>query len=255
MSKKGDVVKAIAKKAAPKSSYGTDPNDPWSARAGINENITSRRAAVLGRYLKSRGWNPEYISKDQKDAHAKTGDFMKWKKDHGIYEDHVEEELAPIKPKQVRSHTTDSPTQQRKHEWEKASSAGTVTTVSPPATRGLRKEDTMDPKAAVAAPGVQEKNERLGKIVKSSAKKLKEGLYDWEKESKEKQSLKKPTMSNTGTNKTPTDAESSNGDARMVMKGGTTMTGQKRDTVEIDPMLKNRGKFPDYVDTTKQKKQ
>jgi hypothetical protein len=23
--------------------------------------------------------------------------------------------------------------------------------------------------------------------------------------------------------------------------------------VEIDPMLKNRGKFPDYVDTTKQK--
>ena len=255
MSKKGDVVKAIAKKDAPKSSYGTDPNDPWSARAGINENITSRRSDVLGRYLKSRGWNPKYISKDQKDSHAKTGDFLKWKKDHGIYEDHVEEELAPISPKQVRSHTADSPTHKRKHQLTKAGHIGTVTGVPSPHVAGLRKEDTMDPKAAVAAPGVVEKNERLGKIVKSSAKKLKEGLYDWEKESKEKQSLKKPTMSNTGTNKTPTDAESFNGDARMVMKGGTTMTGQKRDTVEIDPMLKNRGKFPDYVDTTKQKSQ
>ena len=116
---------------------------------------------------------------------------------------------------------------------------GTVTSVPSPHTAGLRKEDT----------------ERLGKIVKSSAKKLKEGLYDWEKESKEKQGFKKPTISKTGTDNTPSDSKDSNGDSRLVMKGGTTMTGQKRDTVEIDPMLKNRGKFPDYVDTTKQKKQ
>jgi hypothetical protein len=206
MSKKGDLVKAIAKKAAPKSSYGTDPNDPWSARAGINENITSRRAAALGKYLKAKGWNPKYINKDQKDAHAKTGDYLKWKRDHGIYEDTVD-------------------------------------------------EDTMDPKAAVAAPGVVEKNERLAKIVKSSAKKLKEGLYDWEKDSKPKQGFKQPKLSKTGTDTTPSDADKVTGDARAVLKGGTTMTGQKRDTVEIDPMLKNRGKFPDYVDTTKQKSQ
>jgi hypothetical protein len=202
MSKQGDLVKAIAKKAAPKSTYGTDPNDPWSAKAGIAENVTSRRSAVLSKYLKAKGWNPKYISKDQKDSHSKTGDFLKWKHDHSI------------------------------------------------------EEDTMDPKAAVAAPGVVEKTERLGKIVKSSAKKLKEGMYDWEKDSKPKQGFgKKPTMSKTGTDNTPTDADKVTGDARAVMQGGTTLTGQKRDTVEIDPMLKNRGKFPDYVDTTKQKSQ
>ena len=29
-------------------------------------------------------------------------------------------------------------------------------------------------------------------------------------------------------------------DARIVMSGGTTLTGEKRDTVEIDPLMKNR---------------
>jgi hypothetical protein len=248
MSKRSDLVKAIVKKPAPKSSYGTDPNDPWSARSNIDEGITSFHADILHRYLKSKGWNPKYITKDQKDAHAKTLEFQKWKRDHGIYE-----ELASISPKQIRSHTTDSPTIKRKQQLSKASSIGTVTTLPPPSTRGLKNEDTMDPKAAVAAPGVVEKTERMGKIVKSAAKKLKEGLYDWEKESKEKQFLKKPTLSKTGSDNTPSDSEKATGDARMVLKGGTTMTGQKRDTVEIDPMLKNRGKFPDYVDTTKQK--
>ena len=246
MSKKGDVVKAVLKKAAPKSSYGTDPNDPWSARAGINENITSRRAATLGRYLKAKGWNPQFINKDQKDAHAKTGEFLKWKRDHSIEEDMT----TGISQPETRSKVADSPTLKRKKQLDKAASHYAVKSDS-----GLRNEDTMDPKAAVAAPGVVEKNERLGKIVKSSAKKLKEGLYDWEKDSKEKQGFKQPKLKQTGSDTTPSDSDKATGNARMVMQGGTTMTGQKRDTVEIDPMLKNRGKFPDYVDTTKQKSQ
>jgi hypothetical protein len=32
------------------------------------------------------------------------------------------------------------------------------------------------------------------------------------------------------------------------------MTGEKRDTIEIDPMLKNRGKQPDYIATNTGKK-
>jgi hypothetical protein len=49
-------------------------------------------------------------------------------------------------------------------------------------------------------------------------KKLKESTYDWEKDDK--------------GNKAPT--------AKIVVKGGKTMTGKDRDTVEIEPILKTR---------------
>jgi hypothetical protein len=49
-------------------------------------------------------------------------------------------------------------------------------------------------------------------------KKLKESTYDWEKDDK-------------GGKKTT---------AKITVKGGTTMTGQPRDTVEIEPVLKTR---------------
>jgi SOS response regulatory protein OraA/RecX len=57
-------------------------------------------------------------------------------------------------------------------------------------------------------------------IIKSAAKKkLGESTYDWEKDDK-------------GDNKKP--------NAKVIMKGGTTMTGKPRDTVEIEPVLKTR---------------
>ena len=37
-------------------------------------------------------------------------------------------------------------------------------------------------------------------------------------------------------------------EARAVMKGGTTLTGQPRDMVEIDPSMKNRPDRPDTFD-------
>ena len=38
--------------------------------------------AALDRYLLSRGINPKFATKDQKVAHSKTGQFIKWKRDH-----------------------------------------------------------------------------------------------------------------------------------------------------------------------------
>jgi hypothetical protein len=61
-----------------KPTFGTDPNEPWSVRAGITESETS----MLGSYLKSRGINPEFVSKDTKISHAKSTEFSKWKRDH-----------------------------------------------------------------------------------------------------------------------------------------------------------------------------
>jgi len=65
-------------KGEPKPTFGTDPNEPWSVRAGITESETS----MLGSYLKSRGINPQFVSRDTKISHAKSAEFSKWKRDH-----------------------------------------------------------------------------------------------------------------------------------------------------------------------------
>jgi hypothetical protein len=65
-------------KGEPKPTFGTDPNEPWSARAGITES----EAGFLSSYLKSRGINPEFVSRDTKISHAKSAEFSKWKRDH-----------------------------------------------------------------------------------------------------------------------------------------------------------------------------
>ncbi len=74
---KTQLLKSILKKGGEeKPSFGKDPNDPWSAKANITED------AFLNKYLKSRGINPQFATKDQKVAHSKTGEFQKWKRDH-----------------------------------------------------------------------------------------------------------------------------------------------------------------------------
>lgn len=60
--------------------------------------------AALDKYLLSRGINPQFATKDQKVAHSKTGQFIKWKKDH------ITEGISMM-------HT---PTQQRLHALKKS---------------------------------------------------------------------------------------------------------------------------------------
>ena len=69
-------------------------------------------------------------------------------------------------------------------------------------------------------------------------KNVKEETYDWEKEDKSVQTYgKKPKVQMT-------DKKDSYGEeklkAAITMTGGTTLTGEKRDDVEIDPMMKKR---------------
>jgi len=81
---KAQLIKSIVKKGvAEKPSFGTNPWDPWSTKANIAED------AVLNQYLTSRGINPKHVTKDQKVAHSKMGQFIKWKRDH-MFESLVE---------------------------------------------------------------------------------------------------------------------------------------------------------------------
>ena len=83
---------SIAKKLKQlvKGSFGSDPNDPWSPKAGLSE------GGGLSSYLLARGINPKFISKDTKIAHAKSNEYKKWQKDHKFEEVEYVEESASL---------------------------------------------------------------------------------------------------------------------------------------------------------------
>jgi hypothetical protein len=81
MSKAKTIKNIIKKSDAQPSTFGTDPRDPWSTKANLAES-KGNPSGLLAKYLKSRGINPRYVTKDQKVAHSKTGQFNKWKSDH-----------------------------------------------------------------------------------------------------------------------------------------------------------------------------
>lgn len=89
-------------KGEKKPTFGTDPNEPWSVRAGINES----EKGMLHDYLKSRGINPDFVSKDTKISHAKSTEFHKWKRDH-MFDDPINyvSTTAADKMKKLRAQT------------------------------------------------------------------------------------------------------------------------------------------------------
>ena len=107
-------------------------------------------------------------------------------------------------------------------------------------------ENTLDSLAATEAPCdnsdmTNGTTSKAAKMVKDLKKKtVKEETYDWEKD--DKSSMQKPYGKAPKIN--VTDKKGTLGDtkpeARAVMKGGTTLTGQPRDMVEIDPSMANR---------------
>ena len=110
---KANKIKSIVKGVAPKETFGTNPSDPWSTKANISE-FAGNPAGLLGKYLKSKGINPKFATKDQKIAHSKTGQFLKWQKDHA---DRASETGTTIHSEQT---VEPSPTLKRAKELEKS---------------------------------------------------------------------------------------------------------------------------------------
>ena len=110
-------------------------------------------------------------------------------------------------------------------------------------------ENTLDSMAATEAPSDCSDNTNSttttgksygAKMVKALKKTVKEETYDWEKDDKSSQEKpygKAPKMNLADKTGTLGDTKP---EARAVMKGGTTLTGQPRDMVEIDPSMKQR---------------
>jgi hypothetical protein len=123
-------------------------------------------------------------------------------------------------------------------------------------------EDSVDPQAATQSPAdganggetLAPSKKSIKRIVKefhSASRKMQEDLYDWEKDDKAAKPYgKKPTAQKLdGVN----DIGDEKSNARLIVKGGKTLTGEPRDTVELDPMMNNRAKMPDYMSLDKKK--
>jgi hypothetical protein len=92
MDSRAKKIKALVKNVAPKATYGTNPSDPWSAKAGIFE------SSLLNKYLMSRGLQPDHVSKDTKIAHAKSAAYLSWAKNHQ-FEDVQSEDIGYLATK------------------------------------------------------------------------------------------------------------------------------------------------------------
>lgn len=226
MNNKSEKLKSLIKGAKP--TFGTDPNDPWSAKAGITEENLSEDE-LLNRYMRTRGINPKTASKISKISASKTGDFEKWKRDHVSGG-----RLPMVKKEEIDPGLTDvkgtiNATSRRKKQLKMRKSLHTVVT-----TPGLRKEASLSDGA---------------KLIKQlHDNRIHEDLYDHEKEDKSVATYgKKPKHDKT-------DPKESHGEkkpqAAAVLSGGKTLTGQKRDDIEIDPMMRVR---PGQPDPTKDK--
>jgi len=112
----------------------------------------------------------------------------------------------------------------------------------------MKEETFADAKAAtpsVMSPGegITEKM-TTAQRVKSIYKKLKEEMYDHEKADKSVVTYgKKPKFEKAekdeGGEKKPS--------AAAILTGGKTLTGQPRDTIELDPLMRNRPNQPDVT--------
>lgn len=110
---------------------------------------------------------------------------------------------------------------------------------------GVTEDKFQDPHAATQTTGMEVES-KASKLIKSLRKSstMKEELYDWEKEDKSVETYgKKPKFGKPNPN-SKSNLAAEKPTARAVMSGGKTLTGETRDDVEIDPMMKKRPTEP-----------
>ena len=276
-----------------KESFGTNPWDPWSAKANLDE--TSE--AQLAKYLLSRGINPQYVAKNTKIAHSKSNQFKQWVQYHRE-ENELEEDMGHIAMR------NGAKTHQRKQEYQKASSA--YKEIKTPVGPGHHSEEVVDEAFKMPPETAAEKMQRLHQKIrkekglpdpdhylklakqkqkeiddmkneeveelddpkgtmtrvaeKTPSKKLnliktiyresrgiKEDTYDHEKDDKDPARVygKAPKLDKeTEKNKKTKESEQ----AAATLSGGTTLTKQDRDDIELDPTMKVRSDPSDKDD-------
>lgn len=282
MSKKQIIQKAVKKNVPPERTFGTDPNDPWSVKSHITE---ATRQALLDKYLYAKGINPKFVTKDVRISHSKSGPFLKYQRDHMNDPDpkNANEEVEPLEELNKDTlYSYSRKAEKDRDEKERGvnkifkskgspAEANKLSHKAQQRDKGLMRADDRlnregyeDPQSATmdipsqsnggtnGADLIEKKKpSKAAQLIKSIfKKKLKEDTYDHEKASKSVATYgkKDPQFDKKDEKKMASDDETN---ARAVLKGGTTMTGEKRDTIIIDPSMKKptvkgMNKQPDF---------
>jgi hypothetical protein len=201
---------------------------------------------VVDRFLRSKGWDPRHIDRNRRMAFTKTKEFQMFAS--RMSEQTVEEQASGShnmvnKPytkglAQTRAHTKDMALKRSVH-VNKPQLAVNTEAMEFPGDDGMNPQGSSSKVAGESYGNTNKKREmsKSARIIKSLYKNKrmqKEELYDHEKDKKGPgTNVKKAKLTvgekQMGDNKT---------DAAAILSGGTTLTGQKRDTVMIDPVLK-----------------
>ena len=194
---------------------------------------------VVDRYIKSMGYNPQTIDRNRRMALTKTVRFQQFaQRMHN--EQTVVNPTAQNKPSsmglsQSRVHTKDMALKRSVH-VNKPQSAVKTEALEFPADDGMNAKGSSSKVVGERAKGMSKNANLIKKLYKYH--KMKEELYDHEKDDKGGNETygKKPKFAKVegGQKEDQSDSKSK---AAAVLTGGTTLTGQKRDDVEFDPML------------------
>lgn len=206
---------------------------------------------VVDRFIRSMGYDPKHIDNNKRMAFTKTTRFKQFAQRMG--EETIKEETIEEQPSD--SHTmvnkpyTKGLAQSRAHSKDMAlkRSVHVNKPQKPVKTEVLEfpGDDGMKPQGSSSkvvgegcgCPHAKKEMSKSARIIKSIYKKKglrKEELYDHEKDKKEPATYGKQPKVAVGKKLIGDDKTA----AAAVLTGGTTLTGQKRDDVLIDPVLK-----------------
>lgn len=156
---------------------------------------------ALQKYLKSKGLDPRYVSRNQMIGHSKTGAFSKWKKDH----------------------------------YDKARATHGMESIEVEDLDVLEEDKFQDPKAATQTVGMEVESSRQQQLSKSA--RMIKSIYKHHGVSEDKDVMtygKQPKLVDTFGKSKIGDTKPG---ASATLTGGTTLTGEKRDDVEFDPKM------------------
>lgn len=211
------------------------------------DQIVEYSQEVVDRFLRSKGWDPKHIDRNRRMAFTKTKEFQMY----AARMESVEplEEQEPTSPTmknrpytkglaQSRAHTKDMALKRSVH-VNKPQLPVKTEAMEFPGDDGINPKGSSSRVAGESCGCKHSKKEmsKSARIIKSIYKKKglkKEELYDHEKDSKEPATYGKAPKVSVGK-KQIGDEKSA---AAAVLSGGTTLTGQKRDSVLIDPVMK-----------------
>jgi hypothetical protein len=236
------------------------------------EQIVEYSKEVVDRYIKSMGYNPQTIDRNRRMALTKTARFQNYaqrmqEEVESLQEgEYYPEKVAKALPKGLKSekdilkHSHNHVTKElgkkqadHLHHFDqdfpsdvvsnyshlhKMSGKLSVEALEFPDNDGIAAKGSSSKVVGERKKGLS-RNANLIKALYKKHRVVKEELYDHEKDDKDGGTYgKKPKFAkNTTDNVKDGETGENKAKAAAVLSGGTTLTGQKRDDVEFDPVL------------------